>query len=215
MVKPKKQLKDPADQAVDREVSATSKLRPAEKAAVREVATELLHGVRSPSVTVSNVDGKCNLTLGEHDPAINLVLLASQLGSKNINFANSLVTQLGNACPEGAGICEAELNFALGVVAGIAPKDQLEALLAAQMAVVHQATMRQARRLAIASDTVVIDSAERSLNKLTRTFAAQLEALKKYRSDGRQRITVERVVVNDGGQAVVGVVERPAARGEG
>jgi hypothetical protein len=38
------------------------------------------------------------------------------------------------------------------------------------------------------------------------TFALQMETLKKYRSSGEQRITVQHVTVNDGGQAVVGNV---------
>ena len=45
------------------------------------------------------------------------------------------------------------------------------------------------------------------LNKLTRTFATQVEALKRYRSKGEQKVTVEHVTVNEGGQAIVGNVE--------
>jgi hypothetical protein len=46
------------------------------------------------------------------------------------------------------------------------------------------------------------------LNKLARTFAAQVEALKKYRSAGEQTIKVQHVTVNDGGQAIVGNVNK-------
>jgi hypothetical protein len=45
------------------------------------------------------------------------------------------------------------------------------------------------------------------LNKLARTFAAQVEALKRYRSNGEQSIRVQHVTVNDGGQAIVGDVQ--------
>jgi len=34
------------------------------------------------------------------------------------------------------------------------------------------------------------DSAVNALNKLTRTFATQMEALKRYRSTGEQKVTV-------------------------
>src|SRR5260370_624244 len=44
------------------------------------------------------------------------------------------------------------------------------------------------------------DSAERALNKSARTFAAQVEALKRYRSRGDQTVRVEHVTVNEGGQ---------------
>ncbi len=46
------------------------------------------------------------------------------------------------------------------------------------------------------------DSAERAFNKLARTFSAQVEALKRYRTGGEQKVTVEHVTVNEGGQAV-------------
>jgi hypothetical protein len=46
------------------------------------------------------------------------------------------------------------------------------------------------------------------LNKLARTFAAQVEALKKYRSAGEQTIKVQYVTVNDGGRAIVGNVKQ-------
>jgi hypothetical protein len=34
----------------------------------------------------------------------------------------------------------------------------------------------------------------------------QMEALKRYRTGGQQKVTVEHVTVNDGGQAIVGAV---------
>jgi hypothetical protein len=46
-------------------------------------------------------------------------------------------------------------------------------------------------------------------NKLARTFAAQVEALKRYRSGGEQKMTVQHVHVAEGGQAIVGNVSAP------
>src|SRR5580765_7929448 len=97
----------------------------------------------------------------------------------------------------------------LAVVKGVEPKDQVEAMLAAQMAAVHNATMTFARRLAPVDNIPQQDSAERAFNKLARTFAAQVEALKRYRTGGQQRVTVEHVTVNAGGQAIVGAVHAP------
>lgn len=51
------------------------------------------------------------------------------------------------------------------------------------------------------------DADERARNKLARTYAAQVEALKRYRSKGQQIVRVERVNVERGGQAVVGHVQ--------
>ena len=50
------------------------------------------------------------------------------------------------------------------------------------------------------------DSAERTFNKLARTFMGQMEALKRYRSGGEQTVTVQHVNVSEGGQAIVGNV---------
>ena len=42
----------------------------------------------------------------------------------------------------------------------------------------------------------------------------QMEALKRYRMGGEQRVTVQHVTVNDGGQAIVGPMS-PARSGVG
>jgi hypothetical protein len=52
-------------------------------------------------------------------------------------------------------------NFMLSVVKGIEPRDQIEAMLAAQMAAVHAASMTFARRLAHVENIPRQDSAER------------------------------------------------------
>ena len=87
------------------------------------------------------------------------------------------------------------MNFVLSVIRGVEPKDQVETLLVAQMAAVHLASMTLARRLAHVDNLPQQDSAERAFNKLTRTFALQMEALKRYRTGGQQKVTVEHVTV--------------------
>jgi hypothetical protein len=46
-------------------------------------------------------------------------------------------------------------------------------------------------------------------NKLSRTYATLLEALNRHRGKGNQKVTVEHVTVNSGGQAIVGNVAHP------
>jgi hypothetical protein len=111
-----------------------------------------------------------------------------------------------SAGTQGRTADEHGLNFMLSVVKGIEPKDQVEAMLAAQMAAIHMSTMTFARRLAHVENIPQQDSAERAFNKLARTFAAQAEALKRYRSGGEQTVRVEHVTVNEGGRAIVGNV---------
>jgi hypothetical protein len=103
-------------------------------------------------------------------------------------------------------LSEMALNFMISVIKGVEPKDPLEAMLAAQMAAVHILTMEFARRLNNVGNIPQQDSAERALNKLGRTFAAQVEALKRYHTGGEQKVTVEHVTVNEGGKAIVGTV---------
>jgi hypothetical protein len=79
----------------------------------------------------------------------------------------------------------------LAAVRAIDPKDEIEAMLAAQMAAIHNATMRMASRLATVTGLQQAESAERGLNKLARTFTLQLEALKRLRSGGEQKVRVE------------------------
>jgi hypothetical protein len=94
----------------------------------------------------------------------------------------------------------------LSVVKGIEPRDHIEAMVAAQMAATHAATMKLFRDLADAPDLQHRDSAERTLNKLMRTFATLVEALKRHRAGGEQSVTVHQVNVSEGGQAIVGNV---------
>ena len=60
------------------------------------------------------------------------------------------------------------------------------------------------------------DSAARAFNKLARTFASQMEALKRYRTGGEQKVTVQHVTVN-ADQAVVAdqVVTAKGGGGDG
>ena len=90
----------------------------------------------------------------------------------------------------------------------------LDSGLAAQMAAIHNAAMAVARRLNHVETISQQDSASNALNKLARTFAAQVETLKRYRSGGEQTIKVHHLTVNEGGQAIVGNVRHEVGRGE-
>jgi len=79
-------------------------------------------------------------------------------------------------------------------------------MLIAQMVATHNLAMTFARRLNHVENIKQQDSAVNGLTKLTRTYAAQMAALKHYRTGGEQRVIVQRVDVREGGQAVVGVV---------
>ena len=132
------------------------------------------------------------------------------IGTTDLDFYDGLMSHLVSASRGQNALSQNGTNFMLSVVRGIEPRDQIEAMLAAQMAAVHTASMTFARRLAHVENIPQQDSAERAFNKLTRTFAAQMSALKEYRSKGEQKMTVQHVHVAEGGQAIVGNVNASA-----
>jgi len=84
---------------------------------------------------------------------------------------------------------EVNLSFMISMVKSIKPRDSVEAMLVAQMVSVHVMAMRCAYRLANAEDIARQDSAGRALGRLARTFAAQIEALNRYRNNSEPAIT--------------------------
>jgi hypothetical protein len=106
-----------------------------------------------------------------------------------------------------AGDVNDERGFMLSIVNDIAPRDAVERMLAVQMAATHVATIRSARWLANSKNVDQVQAHYTGYNKLTRSFAAQVEALRKLRTGGKQTVTVQHVNVGDGGQAIVGNVE--------
>jgi hypothetical protein len=166
----------------------------------------------APRIKVANEKGVAKLAPDHPEPEIGEALLMEALGTADPYFVDGLLGQLANVGTQGRDVDERGINFLLAVVNGVESKDQVEAMLAAQMAAVHNATMTFARRLAHVDNIPQQDSAERAFNKLARTFAAQVEALKRYRTGGEQTVRVEHVTVNEGGQAIIGNVE---GRGRG
>lgn len=132
--------------------------------------------------------------------------ISKKADSKTVAFG--LVSQIASLGSQSMRVDEAASNFALSFVDAMQPQDAAEALFLTQMAATHQATMMLARRLNHVDNLPQQDAAERALNKTARTFAAQMDTLKRYRSKGQQVVRVERVTVNEGGQAVVGNIER-------
>ena len=149
------------------------------------------------------------------DP-LGFALLENVFATTSEDFSNVMLTGLSNAMgPRGNQSIEAIINAGLSLVAAIKPRDELEAMLAVQMAAVHSAVMTQSRRL-VNSDTLPqLESNERALNKLARTFTAQMETLKRYRTGGEQKVTVHHVTVNEGGKAIVGTIQQNNGKGEG
>jgi hypothetical protein len=177
----------------------------------REAVAKYRAGVRAKSAVPSlkvmqGKDGGNQLDLDHPYKVIAACLLSEALGTKDHEFLGGILTQLANVASKGQTVDAGAVNYMISMVKGVEPRDQIEAILAAQMAAVHNATMTFARRLNNVENIPQQDSAERAFNKLARTFTAQVEALKRYRSAGEQTVRVEHVTVNEGGQAIVGNV---------
>ena len=98
----------------------------------------------------------------------------------------------------------------MSILRGLAPKDALEGLLAAQMVGVHQLLMRFLARAVIQDQTFEgVDANVNRANKLLRTFMAQMEALDRHRGKITHPMVVGNVNIADGGQAIVGPVNHP------
>jgi hypothetical protein len=111
---------------------------------------------------------------------------------------------------------EKQLSATVAALSGIAPKDELEGMMAAQLIAAHNAAMECYRRAMIGEQT--FEGRRENLaqaNKLSRTYAALVEALNRHRGKGQQKVTVEHVHVHAGGQAVVGMVATSGQLGGG
>jgi hypothetical protein len=151
-------------------------------------------------------DRTLTLSLVHKNTAAAELLMMADLGTCDPAFMYGLLSQVAVIGAEGRTVDNLNSDLVLAVIRSIEPRDELEAMLAAQMGGVHVATMAMARRLIQAKTIPQQDAAERALNKLARTFATQVEALKRYRNGGQQKVVVEHVTVNAGGQAIVGTV---------
>lgn len=105
------------------------------------------------------------------------------------------------------------LDNTLVGISDIKPKDTIEAMLAAQMLAIHNAAMKNLTRangLLSSRSYKEIELGAKAFNvanKLARTYATQVEALQRYRGKGQQKMVIEHVNVNSGGQAIIGNVE--------
>jgi hypothetical protein len=162
-----------------------------------------------PNKTKSNIPQ----SVTANDPKDRKGALKSVGGSQSDHWNNTLANQVVQALwVKSSDTVERDRQLSATVAAlfGIAPKDELEGMMAAQLIAAHNAAMECYRRAMIGEQT--FEGRRENLNqanKLTRTWATLIDALNKHRGKGQQKVTVEHVHVHAGGQAVVGTVERP------
>ncbi|MDA9498674.1 hypothetical protein [Bradyrhizobium sp. CCBAU 11357] len=153
---------------------------------------------------------KRRIAISHPDPQAGEQLLVEALGAADRDAMHGILRQLVKASAVGQKPDEANLAFMISTIRSIAPKDSVEAMLVSQMVSVHMAAMRFACRLACTDDLAQQEGIARALTRLSRTFAAQVEALNRHRNSDERAITVQNLSVQDGGRAIVGNVTQHA-----
>jgi hypothetical protein len=190
----------------------------AERTEVRDYLARAKTRRRAPRFAVERQPGKpVRLNQTQVHPGVAAVRMMNALGTTSVDLADRLVGQILNAThlqPPGQPISEQSLNAALAAVTGIGPRDEAEAMLAAQMVGVHWTAMELLHQVGGTGNRLQLNDAGNLAVKLLRTYTAQIEALKRYRSAGEQRVVVQHVnVMAD--QAAVQVNPMSTPQGEG
>ena len=201
--------------SVDKLSELTANMTSADLEAIDELVRRRSRRKSAPDMTMDFDEATrvLNIRFDHESEAAGQAMMMVQLGICDVRVFLGLLNQVAALGKSGKVISEEATNFALGVIASIEPRDEVEAMLGAQMAATHQATMMMARRLNHVENIPQHDAAERAFNKLARTYSTQMDALKRYRAKAQQTVRVEHVTVNEGGQAIVGPVSHEGGGG--
>lgn len=195
----------------ERSVEAAPKYEPTKREATAIAALDARADGKPRLPRVIYCDG--NIRIDHKDEWTGAQLMMQACGASNPDAFTGLIEHLARFCSGTQESVERQINALLAGIASIGPRDDIEMMLAAQMVLAHELSMKMARQVRHADTIPQQDSAERGFNKMTRTYTTQMEALRKHRHGGQQKVTVEHVTVNSGGQVIVGNVEA-GGRGE-
>jgi len=162
------------------------------------------------SILEAEIDGnKRFIRIDQSDKILYNAKLMEATGTVSTPLSVKLLTQISNVTLKDDDSAQKdEFNSELALMAGIKPNDAVESMLAVQMIATHDLAMEFMKRSMWKDRSIMLIEGDiNRATKLLRTFTAQVEALNKYRNKGQQKVIVEHVTVNEGGQAVVGVVE--------
>ncbi len=174
--------------------------------------------VNDPMHISKNERGELTITQAASVRAAQIFLGSNAPGGpENTPLDNIRWAQVTCALPQSKGKCDEAsfLNIALDGVAALAPRDGMEVMLCSQLVALHSQGMDYLRRAMLPEQTV--DGVDCNVNRATktlRTFATMAECLRTYRGGGQQKVTVEHVTVQAGGQAIVGTVNRGEGGGD-
>jgi hypothetical protein len=103
---------------------------------------------------------------------------------------------------------DSAFNKSITLIAAADPKNQLELMLATQLAMTHMTLGKSAQLLdQNYKDVKTINSLGNLYTKLSRLGIDQINTLERMKGKGQQKIIVEKVNIAAGGQAAIGVYE--------
>ena len=167
-------------------------------------------------VKIGKIDsGEPPVTLKDPDDPLYEVKELEALGTPDRDLQNRLIDQVIHTFEGTVSNGEVDhnkfvpaYNSTMAILTGIQPQDVIEGMLTVQMIGVHNMAMNYMGKATRTDRVDFMSTYMNGATKMLRTFAAQMEALKKYRTGGQQKMTVEHVHVNEGGQAIVGTVNQ-------
>ena len=149
----------------------------------------------APSSAVTLTEG--GEVLPQHDPFLMDTLAAPGAVALDASASRlELLTAMGTDVAA----------LALDAAESMSASNSLEKMLAHQMAVCHQEAMRYVTKAALVDDPAQAVKMMNLSVRLMDSYQKGLLTLKRLRSNGEQRITIQHVNVTAGGQAVIGQV---------
>jgi hypothetical protein len=202
--------------SISKSITSAAAQRPTERNAVD--ASRGNANPRAPrfAVKAQNDDGRLAISPSHSDFESFSAQRLNAFGTSSDDFANNAFGRLAAIMRrKGARLpTQEEINAGLAAVDGLQPRDEIEAMLAIQMVATHETAMEMLTRAKQAEFMPQLQECGTLAVKLLRTYTAQVEALARLRRGGEQKVVVQHVYVNEGGQAIVGNVNQPGGGGK-
>jgi hypothetical protein len=199
---------DPRPMATDKEKERNAR-------AERVMQERYADRPKAPKLDISVRDnGAVAVTNGHQDEDVGFAWrFCEALGANSSELASLFSTQLSNGLGVKAEQVAEVLPQGMAFMAELAPQNGVEGALGVQMWAIHCATVELCRRMRSADTLDRVHQYTNAMNKTARTFAAQVEALTKLRSGGKQQVEVRYVYVDARTQTVINPPGGPGGAG--
>ena len=108
---------------------------------------------------------------------------------------------------------ENRVNFILAVLDSLKPKNIAESMLVVQMCLCHESSLKLFSKSFSASFDEEVERCSKMALKLCRHYNNAVETMAKIRRNGKQKMVIEHVHIEDGAQAMVGNIDQGGKQG--